>query len=140
MSKTLTLSKQQTATMSFLQDAKKFAVPAVRSSEGLKDPLQQARTRFGATANDQIALIKKGDVKGRWFFKDPTGRYIVTFRNGHVIMNLDGETHFAQADDKAAISFIEAAKKAVLEKELDEVLKASTRVLKPRKPKAEKQG
>ncbi len=138
MTKTLSLNKQQTSTMSFLTDELSklaTAVPKINSSEARRDPMANMRVKFAEAAAAQIALMKKGDEKGRWFFKEPSGRYVVTFRNGHVLMKLNGETHFATPNVEGAVKLLEAAREAALRKELDEVL--GTHKLQ-RKPKAAK--
>lgn len=99
-----------------------------------RDPLVNARTKFSANCDETLKLIKAAAEQGKFFKKLPDG-YLITLRNGNPAMQLNGTAHFKVSDAQAAITFVEAAKAAASNGELDAAFKESTRA--PRKGKEE---
>lgn len=99
-----------------------------------RDPLINARSKFAANCDETIKLIKAAAEQGK-FFKKLSDGYLITFRNGNSAMQLAGTAHFKVGDAQGAIAFVEAAKAAAANGELDAVFKESARA--PRKGKEE---
>jgi hypothetical protein len=99
-----------------------------------RDPLINARTKFATNCDETVKLIKAAAEQGKFFKKLPDG-YLITFRNGNSAMQLTGTAHFKVGDAQAAIKFVETAKAAAANGELDQSFKESARA--PRKGKEE---
>jgi hypothetical protein len=99
-----------------------------------RDPLINARTKFASNCDETVKLIKAAAEQGKFFKKLPDG-YLITFRNGNSAMQLNKTAHFKVNDAQAAITFVEAAKAAAANGELDQSFRDSTRA--PRKAKEE---
>lgn len=99
-----------------------------------RDPLIGARAKFVANSDEAIKLIKSSADSAKFFRKLPDG-YLINFRNGNRSMELNGAAYFKVDDSAAAISFIEAAKVAAENGELDQAFRDSAR--EPKKAKAD---
>lgn len=99
-----------------------------------RDPLINARTKFGANCDETIKLIKAAAESSKFFRKLPDG-YLINFRNGNSAMTLNGAAYFKVGDANAAVALVEAAKTASVAGELDAAFQESART--PRKTKGE---
>lgn len=111
--------------MTFLESLTKLANPVMKATGNKKDPLEIMRKKFAIRADETVKEIKAAAEKGRWFTKDKEDGYVICMRNGNQVMTLNGHTHFAVKDAAAALKFLEAAKKASIGGELDEVFKST---------------
>jgi hypothetical protein len=100
-----------------------------------RDPVLNARTKFGANCDETVKLIKAAAEQGKFFKKLPDG-YLITFRNGNSAMQLNGTAHFKVGDAQAAIKFVEAAKAGAETGELDQAFRDSARAARNAKDEA----
>lgn len=100
-----------------------------------RDPVLNARTKFGANCDETVKLIKAAAEQGKFLKKLPDG-YLITFRNGNSAMQLNGTAHFKVGDAQAAITFVEAAKAGAETGEPDQALRDSARTGRKVKAKA----
>jgi hypothetical protein len=119
----------------FLESLATLATPVtdLNSLSMKRDPVIGTRAKFAQNADEQVKLIKAAAETGKWF-KRIGEAYVVAVRNGNSAMKLGENTHFKCADAAAACKFIESAKVAAQEGQLDEAFKASARA--PKKAKA----
>jgi len=136
MAKTNQAADSNAQATGFLAQLKTLAIAITDLSEAAvkRDPLINARNKFAANCDETVKLIKAAAEQGK-FFKKLSDGYLITFRNGNSAMQLAGTAHFKVGDAQAAIKFVEAAKAAAANGELDAAFKESARA--PRKAKDE---
>lgn len=91
-----------------------------------RDPVIYARTKFATNCDETIKLITQEADQGKFFKKIADG-YLITFRNGNSAMQLNGTQHFKVGNVEAANKFVEAAKAAAANGELDQAFRDTMR-------------
>jgi hypothetical protein len=121
----------------FLAQLGTFATAITDLSEVVvkRDPVINARTKFATNCDETIKLISQAADQGKFFKKIADG-FLITFRNGNSAMQLNGTQHFKVANTEAAIKFIEAAKAAAANGELDQAFRDTMRASRKAKDQA----
>ncbi|MDC8773570.1 hypothetical protein [Roseateles albus] len=124
----------ETTTLGFLASLQTLATPVTDAAQmGIqKDPLANAKLKFAQNIDENVKLIKSASEAGK-FFKKLKDKYMISLRNGNTVMPLNGNTHFSVDSAEAAIKFLEAAKAASENSELDEVFNSTKRAKKQTK-------